>query len=163
MSKVKSMFIIFFDIKGILHKEFVLAGQTVNSAYYCDFLWRLRENMRRLRPKLWRQITSCLLHYDSAPSYTSFFTKELLTKKQHDSHGPIHPTILFPRLNVEVKGHHFDKVEVVDAESQAVLKTLTEHDLQDAFKNCTRAGNCAYARKGTTSRVIVASRPKVSF
>jgi hypothetical protein len=34
--KVKSMLIIFFDIKGIVHKEFVLAGRTVNSAYYCD-------------------------------------------------------------------------------------------------------------------------------
>jgi histone-lysine N-methyltransferase SETMAR len=33
-SKVKSMLIIFFDIKGIVHKEFILAGQTVNSAYY---------------------------------------------------------------------------------------------------------------------------------
>jgi hypothetical protein len=32
-SKVKSMFIIFLDIKGIVYKEFVLAGQTVNSAY----------------------------------------------------------------------------------------------------------------------------------
>jgi hypothetical protein len=30
-NKVKSMLIIFFDIKGIVHKEFVLAGQTVNS------------------------------------------------------------------------------------------------------------------------------------
>jgi hypothetical protein len=31
-SKVKSMLINFFDIKGIVHKEFVLAGETVNSA-----------------------------------------------------------------------------------------------------------------------------------
>jgi hypothetical protein len=37
-SKVRSMLIIFFDIKRIVHKEFVLAGQTVNSAYYCDNL-----------------------------------------------------------------------------------------------------------------------------
>jgi hypothetical protein len=36
-SRVKSMLIIFFDIMVIVHKEFVLAGQTVNSAYYCDF------------------------------------------------------------------------------------------------------------------------------
>jgi hypothetical protein len=35
-SKVKSMLIIFFDIKGIVHKEFFLADQTDNSAYYCD-------------------------------------------------------------------------------------------------------------------------------
>jgi hypothetical protein len=32
--KVKSMLIIFFDIKGMVYKESVLAGQTVNSAYY---------------------------------------------------------------------------------------------------------------------------------
>jgi hypothetical protein len=34
---VKGMLIIFFDIKGTVHKESVLVGQTVNSTYYCDF------------------------------------------------------------------------------------------------------------------------------
>jgi hypothetical protein len=28
----------------------------------------------------------------------------------------------------------FDRAEVIKAESQAVLSTLTEHDFQDAFK-----------------------------
>jgi hypothetical protein len=37
-SKVMSMLITIFDIKGTVHKEFVLAGQTTNSAYYCDVL-----------------------------------------------------------------------------------------------------------------------------
>jgi hypothetical protein len=37
-SKVKSMLIIFLYMKGIVHKEFVLAGQTVSSAKYCDVL-----------------------------------------------------------------------------------------------------------------------------
>jgi hypothetical protein len=31
------MFITFFEIKGIVHKEFDPEGQTVSSAYYCDF------------------------------------------------------------------------------------------------------------------------------
>jgi hypothetical protein len=35
-SKVKGMLIIFFDIKGIVHKEFLPAGRTVNSAYHCE-------------------------------------------------------------------------------------------------------------------------------
>jgi hypothetical protein len=35
-SEVKSMLIIFFDIKGIVRKEFVRAGQTVSYAHYCD-------------------------------------------------------------------------------------------------------------------------------
>jgi hypothetical protein len=76
--KVKSMLNIFFGIKGIVHKEFVQAGQTANSTYYGDVLRRLHENLRRLRPELWRQRNS-LLHYDNAPSHTSFCTREFLT------------------------------------------------------------------------------------
>jgi hypothetical protein len=45
-SKVKSMLTSFFDFKWIVHKEFFLAGQTVNSSYCCDVLWRLLENVR---------------------------------------------------------------------------------------------------------------------
>jgi hypothetical protein len=80
-SKVKSMLIIFFETKRIAHKEFVQVGQTVNSAYYCDVLQRLRENVRRFRPELWRQ-NNWLLQHDNAPSHTSFFTRELLIKKK---------------------------------------------------------------------------------
>jgi hypothetical protein len=54
-SKVKSMLIIFFDIKGIVHNEFVLADQTVNFAHYCDVLRRLRENVRKLCPDIWQK------------------------------------------------------------------------------------------------------------
>jgi hypothetical protein len=54
-SKLKSMLIIFFDIRGIVHKEFIVEGQTFSSACQCDILWRLRENVQRLRPELWRQ------------------------------------------------------------------------------------------------------------
>jgi len=35
---VKSMLITFFDVKGIVHKEFVSKGQNVNSGFYCDVL-----------------------------------------------------------------------------------------------------------------------------
>jgi len=39
-----NMIITFSDVKGIVHKEFVPTGQNVNSGFYCDVLWRLREN-----------------------------------------------------------------------------------------------------------------------
>jgi hypothetical protein len=42
----------FFNIEGIVRKEFVLAGQTVNSVYYCDILRGLRQTDRRLHPEL---------------------------------------------------------------------------------------------------------------
>jgi hypothetical protein len=44
-SKGKSVLIVFFDIKEIFHKEFILAGQTANSAYQCEFLQRFHENV----------------------------------------------------------------------------------------------------------------------
>jgi hypothetical protein len=44
---------------------------------------------------------------------------------------------------------------VREAELQAVLNSLTEHDLQDAFRNGRSAGKGAYKWKGTTSRVMV--------
>jgi hypothetical protein len=78
-SDVKSMPIIFFNIKGIVHKEFILAGQPVNSEYYCDVLRRLHENVQSFRPELWRQ-KNCLLQHDNAPSHTSFSTREFLTR-----------------------------------------------------------------------------------
>jgi hypothetical protein len=78
-SKVKSMLIILFDIKRIVHKEIILVGQTVNFVYFCDSLWRLRENVQKLYPELWRQQNWPLLH-DNALFHTSFFTREFLTK-----------------------------------------------------------------------------------
>jgi hypothetical protein len=42
-NKARIMLVNFFDIKGSVHKEFILAGQTVNSAYYCNILWQLHE------------------------------------------------------------------------------------------------------------------------
>jgi hypothetical protein len=56
------------DIKRIVHKNTILAGQTVNFAYYN--ILRLRENLQRLRPELWQQ-KNWLLHHDNAQSHTS--------------------------------------------------------------------------------------------
>jgi hypothetical protein len=73
------MLIIFFDIKGTVHKEFVLADQTVNSAYYYDVLWQLCENVRKLHPKLWQQ-KNWLSQHDNTPSHTSFLPGNFLPK-----------------------------------------------------------------------------------
>jgi hypothetical protein len=103
--------------------EFFLAGQTVNSTYYCDVLQLLLEHMWRLRPELWR-LKNWLLHHNKAPSHTSFLTREFLTKNNM-AVIPSHPTSLFPRLKIKLEGRHFDTAEVIEAELQAVLKNLT--------------------------------------
>jgi len=52
--KVKTMLIVFFDSDGIIHKEFVPAGQTVNSAFYKEILKRLLRRIHRVRPEFHR-------------------------------------------------------------------------------------------------------------
>jgi len=49
-SRAKTMLLTFFDIRGIVHYEFVPNGQTVNQVYYLEVLERLREKVRRKRP-----------------------------------------------------------------------------------------------------------------
>jgi hypothetical protein len=56
-------------------------------------------------------------------------------------------TFLFPQLKLKLKGRCFDAIEVIEAELQAVLNTLTEHDFQDAFKKLRkRWERCIHAK-----------------
>jgi hypothetical protein len=90
--------------------------------------------------------------------HQGFLTKNNMTLVPHPPYFT-----LFHRLKIKLKGRHFDITDVMEAESQEVLNTLAEQDFQDAFKKRQHSGNDSYARKGTTSRVMVASRSKVSF
>ena len=51
-SRVKIILLNFFDIRGIVHYEFVPTRQTVNQVYYLEVLERLREKVRRKRPEI---------------------------------------------------------------------------------------------------------------
>ena len=51
-SRLKIMIIVFFDSCGIMHKEFVPPGQTVNHTFYKDVLERLRRWVQRVRTSI---------------------------------------------------------------------------------------------------------------
>jgi len=109
-SATKSMFIVFFDIRGIVHQEFAPEGQTVNAEVYCNVLRRLREDIRRKRPELWCA-GNWLLHDDNAPSHRALVIREFLA---HNSiitipHPPYSPDLapcdffLFPKMKLQLK------------------------------------------------------------
>ena len=154
-SNIKSMLICFFDQKGIVHKEFVPPGQTVNAAFYVEVLRRLRENVRRKRPDQWQNNT-WLLHHDNAPAHAALLTRRFLTDNNMTvvPHPPYSPDLapsdffLFPKLKMKLKGRRFQTVEEIQAESQAVLNTLRENDFQECFKNWQRRWDRCQASEG---------------
>ena len=71
----------FFDIREIVHCEFVPTWQTVNQVYYFEVLERLREKVRRKRPELFAN-NSWILHHNNAPAHTALSVTEVLAAKQ---------------------------------------------------------------------------------
>jgi len=63
---------------GIVHKEWVPAGQTANQYYYKDIIERLRKRVMRVRPHI---ATNWILHHDNAPAHTAFSVAQFLTSK----------------------------------------------------------------------------------
>jgi len=74
-STTKSM-LVFFDIRGIVHHEFVPEGQTVNTEFCCSVLRRLREDIRQKQPELWCA-GNWLLRDDNPPSHRALVTREV--------------------------------------------------------------------------------------
>jgi hypothetical protein len=66
-------------------------------------------------------------------SHTSVFTRDFLTKKNMTLVSNCYFSLFLP-LEVKLKGSHFNSSELIEAESQAVLNTLTEREFQDEFK-----------------------------
>jgi len=98
-SKLKTMLICFFDEVGIVHREFVPPGMTVNADFYCDVLRRLRENVRRKKPQNW-QNQNLIIHHDNAPAHRSFKVSQFLAKDNmkmipHPHTHPIWPPVTF--------------------------------------------------------------------
>jgi len=67
---LRSCGLVFFYANGIVHKEFVPPGQTVNQQFYLKVLKRLRDIVRKKRPEIW-STSDWFLHHDNAPAHTA--------------------------------------------------------------------------------------------
>ena len=92
--QVHSNFISFFDVDGIVHREFVSPGHTVNQKFYLNVLKALCESLRRKHPEKW-QSEDWFLHHDNAPTHTAFSIQQLLAKNKMVvvSHHPYSPDL----------------------------------------------------------------------
>jgi histone-lysine N-methyltransferase SETMAR len=126
------MFICFFDIEGIVHKEFGPPGQTMNEKFYCNVLTRLRENIWRKLPDKWHN-NSWTMHHENVLADTSLIVQQFLasTNKTVIPHPPYSLDLapcdfcLFLKMKLKLQWQCFDSIEEIQTESQDVMKTLT--------------------------------------
>ena len=129
---------VFFDNEGIVHKELVPPGQTMNGKFYCDILRWMGENIQCKHPEKWRN--SWALHHDNTLAHASFLVQQFLGFYD-DSHPPPslltrpHPLWLFPILKMKLKlmEWHFDSSEEIQNELQDMIKALMQNDFQQCF------------------------------
>ena len=128
------MLICFYDSKGIVHKEFVPTGQTVNAIFYLGY----REGGN------WR-----LLH-ENAPSHRSTLMTDFLTRNRiltinSPDMAPC-DFYLFGKLHLAMKGKRFASVEAIQKACTDVLRDIPVNDLKHSFeKLLDRAKQCIEA------------------
>ncbi|KAL4156091.1 hypothetical protein QTP88_000126 [Uroleucon formosanum] len=123
------MMICFFDSKGIVHKEFVPPGQTVNQHFYLKVLDRLRKRVIRVRPEIAK---TWILHHDNAPCHRAFSVSRFLTSKNIAvlPQAPYSPDMspcdffLFPQTKLVVKGTHFESITDIQNAVTRVLQDI---------------------------------------
>lgn len=138
-SRVKSMLITFFDAKGVIFREFVPAGQTVNGQYYADVIRRLKDRVHRVRPE---KKDDWVLHHDNAPVHTCFAVTQILARNKVATlpQPPYSPDLapsdffLFPRMKKDLKGKRFGTIAAVQAASTKVLNNIQVEEFQEAFR-----------------------------
>jgi len=138
-SKVKCMLMCFFDSMGIVHKEWVPAGQTVNQYYYKDILERLRKRVIQVRPNI---ATNWILHHDNAPAHAAFSVVQFLTSKGITVmlQPPYSPDLvpcdffLFKKAKSAMKGHHFESTEDIQRSVTQALNNIPQAAFQECYK-----------------------------
>jgi len=143
------MLLTFFDIRGIVHYEFVPTGQTVNQV-----LERLHEKVRQKQPKLFAN-KSWILHHDNAPAHTALTVRDFLAAKQitvleHPAYSPDLASsdfFLFPKIKEIMKGRHFDDIDDIRSNTTA-LKAISQNQFQNCFEGWTRHWHRCIASQG---------------
>jgi hypothetical protein len=73
-SRIKDWLIIFLDSQGVVHKEFLPEGKTINAEFYKGVMDRLLKRIQRVRPAAFCSRDFFLLH-DNAPAHKAASVK----------------------------------------------------------------------------------------
>ena len=140
----KVMVIVFWDSKGVIMRDFVPDGRSVNAEYYLEVMRRLRQNIRCKRPQMWRW-QNFFLHHDGAPAHRADDVIDFLrdTNTGTLAHPPYSPDLapsdffLFARMKRNMRGEVFSVEELrrrVDFELGQIAQWEYHHAIHDSWE-----------------------------
>jgi len=123
----------FFDVEGVIHREFVPEGQKVNAEFYVGILDQLLKRIRRVRTAKFQPNEWFLLH-DNSPSHNAAIVKKFLGNRNVAvlHYAPYSPDLvpadyfLFPKLKFSLKGRHFQTVEEIQCAVTRELNNISK-------------------------------------
>ncbi|UYV79087.1 hypothetical protein LAZ67_17001077 [Cordylochernes scorpioides] len=121
-SRNKVLLVAFLDNKGIVHHEYLPAGQTVIKEMYLDILRHLREAIRKKMPEKW--------------------PNEIIPQPPYSPDIAPNDFFLFPKLKAVLKGRHFDTRDDIIEKSLLALKIIPKELYKNCFDNLGKRWRC---------------------
>ncbi|CAL1266295.1 unnamed protein product [Larinioides sclopetarius] len=153
-SRIKTLLIVFFDSKGLIHREFVPAATTVNAEYYEGVLKRLLLRICRIRPQ-YRNERWNLPHENARPHtairVTQFLARHQVTVLDHPPYSlDLAPADFFlfppPPSKGVLKGQRFSDITQIQQRVTTVLRAIPKEAFADSFQQLyTRCQKCIVA------------------
>ena len=147
----KVLLTIFWDMKGVVHMEFLKQGHTVNSEKYISTLRTLKARLRRVRNG-----RDSLLKHDMALPHTSRQTQDALAQLKlsalpHPEYSPdLAPSdyFLFLQLKKHLKGNHYNSDEKVVAAVRQWCREQPQEFFADGIRQLVRGWQLCVDRDG---------------
>jgi adenylate cyclase len=144
------MFVFFFDVQGVIHREFVPEGQTVKGQFYLCVMERLLKLIRRVRPEFHNSKEWFLLQ---EPAHTAaFFRKK---KKKSNSASPSlllarcgSSGLLFPKLKSQLKGKRFQDISTIQANVTEQIRSIPKDSFKKSFQSLYECCKSCIDRQG---------------
>ena len=111
------MVTVFWDREGIILIDFMDPGTSINSDTYIATLRKLKEAIRRKRPK--KDMNTIQLHHDNARPHTSFATTQAIAQMGWSTlpHPPYSPDLapsdfhMFGVMKADIRGQEFESLD----------------------------------------------------
>jgi hypothetical protein len=139
-SSMKTMLIVFFDIRGIAHREFVPQGQAVNTVLLqSSAAFEGEHSVKAIGSVAVKELDSprrqCTLSLSTPRSLVSCQPQHVITSA---------PTLLarfsscrlflFPKIKMQLKGYRSHTVAEIQCESQRLMDSLKQNYFEAAFQ-----------------------------